>query len=114
MSDHLSEEKVLVSSSGFLEQYDFDDKLYEAFTRHLEGDLGITERVELGGGLSGARTSSVRLEGNGDVYNKKGQYILKVCLSEKAEREIRMHKAAKASSILRRYVPELITFKSYP
>jgi Phosphotransferase enzyme family len=112
MSDHLSEEKVSVSPSSSLEQYDFDDKLYEAFIQSLERDLGITDRDDLGGGLSGARTSSVRLEGSG-AHDKKGQYILKVCLSEKAEREIQMHQTAKASSILRRYVPELITSKSY-
>src|SRR6266436_2876916 len=112
MSDHLIEEKVSVSPSSSLEQYDFDDKLYEAFIRSLERDLGITDRDDLGGGLSGARTSSVRLEGGG-THDKRGQYILKVCLSEKAEREIQMHQTAKASSILRRYVPELITSKSY-
>src|SRR5205807_3092175 len=114
MSNEFKEGNVSVSPSGSLEQYDFDDKLDEAFTRLLELDLGITDRVDLGGGLSGARTSSIRLGGNGGSHDKKGQFILKVCLSEKAQREIQMHKAAKASSILRRYVPEFITSRSYP
>ncbi len=113
MSVDLDEEKGLGSSSSSVNQYDFDDELYKVFMTRLAQDLGITDREELGGGLSGARTSSIRLEGNG-AYHKKGQYILKVGLSEKTEREIQMHKTAKASGILRRYVPEYITSKSYP
>ncbi len=110
--DQFTKEKVSVSPSSPLEQFDFAEELYEVFMSRLERDLGITDRDGLGVGLSGARTSSVRLEGGG-AHDRRAQYILKVCLSKKAEREIQMHQTAKASSILHRYVPELITSKSY-
>ena len=112
MSIDFHEEKDLGSSSSSVNQYDFDDELYKVFMTHLTQILGITDREELSGGLSGAHTSSVRIDGSGQV--KMGQYILKVCLSEKAEREIQKHGEARASSILRGYVPELITSKSHP
>src|SRR5258706_9721287 len=101
-----------MSSSSSEDQYDFDDELYAAFMSRLVRDFGITDRDELDGGLSGARTFSVRIDGSAQV--KMGQYILKVSLSEKAEQEVQMHRAAKGSRILRRYIPDLITFQKYP
>jgi len=115
MSHGLENEEMLGRPPSSWEQYNFSAELYKSFMSRLEQDFIITKQVEIGGGLSGARTSSVRIEPrhSSDFGIKVGQYILKVCRSEDAKREIEKHKAAKENPILSGCVPDIISSITY-
>src|SRR6184192_1052881 len=101
MSIDFESDETFVRPPSSWEQYNFSVELYKSFMSRLEEDFIITKQIEIGGGLSGARTSSIRIDprptSKFDV--KVGQYILKVCRSEDAKREIEKHKAAKDNPI---------------
>ncbi len=94
--------------------YAFNQELYDAFVTNLEKVFGIIARDEINGGLSGARTSSVLINGSGKIRIRMGRYILKVSLIEDARLEKEKHEMAKGSSILHRHVPELVASWSDP
>lgn len=97
------------------DKFDFDEKQYQVFIRRLEQDFIITILIEMKGGYSGAQTSLVQLEPRDarNVNVEKGKYILKVCLTEDAEREKQKHAKAKENDFLGQYVPQLVAFISY-
>ncbi len=115
MSIDFESDETFVRPPSSWEQYNFSVELYKSFMSRLEQDFIITKQVEIGGGLSGARTSSVRIEPRhtSDLEVKVGQYILKVCRSEDAKREIEKHKAAKENPILSACVPDIISSITY-
>lgn len=92
----------------------FSEELYNAFVSELEKIFGIIARDEIDGGLSGARTASVLIDGSGKVRIRMGRYILKVSLIEDARLEKEKHQMAKGSPILHRHVPELVASWSDP
>jgi len=92
--------------------YAFNQELYDAFVSNLEKVFGITDRDEISGGLSGARTASVQIDGSGKERIRMGRYILKVSRIDDARQEMEKHRVAKESPLLHRHVPDLIAFSS--
>jgi hypothetical protein len=115
MSIDFESNETMVRTPSSWEQNNISAEFYKSFMSRFEQEFIITKQIEIGGGLSGARTSSVRIEprrtSNSNV--KVGQYILKVCLAEDAKQEIAKHRAAKENPILSGCVPEIIALRSY-
>ncbi|HYT40746.1 MAG TPA: hypothetical protein VEP90_00240 [Methylomirabilota bacterium] len=91
------------------DRFGINEANYQAFMKRFEEDFIITMRENIDSGYSGARTSLVQIRPRhpgADI--EEGKYILKVGHAESAMREMENHKAAKRSSLLGDYVPNLI------
>jgi energy-coupling factor transporter ATP-binding protein EcfA2 len=101
------------------ETFYFDEEQFQAFIELLRENFIFEIIDEMGGGYSGARTLLVYLEPihSDKVHIKRGNYILKVCRSEEADKEEQKHVEAKASPSLGEHIPDLIEsihYKSIP
>ena len=90
-----------------------DEEDYIAFMDSLQrdGHILILNQTPIGGGYSGARTSSLLVDGTpahpNNRYGLYGHYILKVCHERDGKREDAWHAIASRSETLEGHIPDV-------